>query len=301
MIVQPFGFLSSQEEAVPPGPARAYLSGSQLTDALYICSFNKLVEAYTGSCARFRRSSDDTEQDIGFDATGKLDESALSSFGGSDILYLTKWYSQVNATEIYNDYTASQATITTAGGTIRKLDGKVVCLYSDLAGSTGGAGGSLINYTYSDDIYYTGTSYESYSVFHVLSRPASIERYSMAMNGGTGGGPAFIFDYNARVEWYNGNSERHIVDNSDFSTGALSLLSATRGPGAGSLDLFYNGTEVQSNKNITNLGSDGSLRLFMANNNDGTNAYCAEFLLYKSNKTSDVASINSNITTYYGL
>ena len=298
MIVQPFGFLSSQEEAVPPGPARAYLSGSQLTDALYICSFNKLVEAYTGSCARFRRSSDDTEQDIGFDATGKLDESALSSFGGSDILYLTKWYSQVNATEIYNDYTASQATITTAGGTIRKLDGKVVCLYSALAGSTGG---TLINYTYSDGVYYTGTSYESYSVFHVLSRPSNTQKYNMAMNGGNGGGPAFIFDYNARVEWYNGNTERFTVDNADFSTGALSLLSVTRGPGAGSLDLFYNGTEVQSDKNIVSIGADGSLRLFMANNNDGTNAFCSEFLLYKANKTSDVAAINSNITTYYGL
>lgn len=301
MIVQPFGFLSAQGEVAPPGPARAYLSGTELDDALYICSFNKLVEAYTGSCARFRRSSDDTEQDIGFDATGKLDESALSAFGGSDILYLTKWYSQVNATEIYNDYTASQATITTAGGTIRKLDGKVVCEYSDLAGSTAGNEGDIINYTFSDPIYYSGTSYENFSVFHVMSAPYSNQRYSMALVGGLGGGPAFIFGYNALVEWYHGNTERFVVNNTTFSNGALSLLSATRGPGAASLDLFYNGTEVQSNKNISTLGSDGALRLFMANNNDGTDAFCSEFLLYKANKSSDVAAINSNITTYYGL
>jgi len=56
-------------------------------------SVNKLRAAYSGAAVRVRRSSDDSEQDIGF--TGDtLDTSALSSFVGANSAYVVTWYDQ---------------------------------------------------------------------------------------------------------------------------------------------------------------------------------------------------------------
>lgn len=54
----------------------------------------KLLNAYSGSCIRVVRSSDSTEQDIGFDGSGNLDTAALASFVGSNTGYVGKWYDQ---------------------------------------------------------------------------------------------------------------------------------------------------------------------------------------------------------------
>jgi hypothetical protein len=54
----------------------------------------KLRNAYSGSCIRVLRSSDNAEQDIGFDGSGNLDASALSSFIGANTGYVAKWYDQ---------------------------------------------------------------------------------------------------------------------------------------------------------------------------------------------------------------
>ncbi len=55
--------------------------------------FRKLRTGYAGPCLRVRRSSDNTEADIGFAGTG-LDVAALLAFCGSSSGYLTKWYDQ---------------------------------------------------------------------------------------------------------------------------------------------------------------------------------------------------------------
>jgi hypothetical protein len=59
-------------------------------------SVRKLRNAYSGNAIRVRRSSDNTEQDIGFSG-GNLNTSALLSFvgtGGTDNGFITTWYDQ---------------------------------------------------------------------------------------------------------------------------------------------------------------------------------------------------------------
>jgi hypothetical protein len=51
-------------------------------------SLRKLRTAYTGPAIRVRRSSDNTEADIGFTASGDLDQTALMAFVGSQNLLL---------------------------------------------------------------------------------------------------------------------------------------------------------------------------------------------------------------------
>jgi len=65
-------------------------------NATVACSVRKLRTAYSGSCIRVRRDSDNTEQDIGFDSNGVLDVNAIASFCLGANGYLTKWYNQAD-------------------------------------------------------------------------------------------------------------------------------------------------------------------------------------------------------------
>lgn len=56
-------------------------------------SLRLLRTAYSGSCIRVRRSSDNAEQDIGFSG-GVLDTSSLLSFVGVGSGFITTWYDQ---------------------------------------------------------------------------------------------------------------------------------------------------------------------------------------------------------------
>jgi hypothetical protein len=56
-------------------------------------SLRKLRLAYAGSAIRVRRSSDDTEQDIGF-ISGQLDTDALETFVGAGDGFVKTWYDQ---------------------------------------------------------------------------------------------------------------------------------------------------------------------------------------------------------------
>lgn len=63
-------------------------------DADAAFAFIKLRTDYTGDCIRVRRSSDDNELDIGFDANGVLDSTALSAFCGSSNGFIRTKYDQ---------------------------------------------------------------------------------------------------------------------------------------------------------------------------------------------------------------
>lgn len=66
-------------------------------------SFRKLFASYSGNAIRVRRSSDNSEQDVGFGSDGHLDYATLLSFCGAGSGYIKTWYDQgdggLNATQ----------------------------------------------------------------------------------------------------------------------------------------------------------------------------------------------------------
>lgn len=78
----------------------------------------RLLTSYTGSLIRVRRSSDNTEQDIGYAADGSLDTAALLSFTGAGNGFLTKIYAQTGSKNLVNGTAASQPRIVNAGSVI---------------------------------------------------------------------------------------------------------------------------------------------------------------------------------------
>jgi hypothetical protein len=80
-------------------------------------SLRKLRTAYTGSAIKVRRSSDNTEQDIGF-VGNELDTSSLLSFVGAGDGFVSKWYDQSGAGNDALQSTASNQPLIVSSGSV---------------------------------------------------------------------------------------------------------------------------------------------------------------------------------------
>lgn len=79
-------------------------------------SLRKLSANYIGSAIRVRRSSDNAEQDIGFDSIGNLNTAGLILFCGSSNGYVTTWYDQSgNGRDAIQVTSANQPQIVSSG------------------------------------------------------------------------------------------------------------------------------------------------------------------------------------------
>lgn len=111
-IVFPFQLMKKKATAGGGSLLLDLLSAS--ASAAY--STRKLRSAYNGYSMRVRRSSDNTEQDIGFDASGNLDTSALTTFVGAGNGYVKTWYDQSgNGRDATQTTTGSQPAIVASG------------------------------------------------------------------------------------------------------------------------------------------------------------------------------------------
>lgn len=84
-------------------------------------SLRKLRVGYTGNAIRVRRSSDNTEQDIGFTSAGLLDTSALLTFCGSGNGFVRTWYDQSgNGIDSTQTNLSSQPQIVSSGSVLTR-------------------------------------------------------------------------------------------------------------------------------------------------------------------------------------
>lgn len=73
----------------------------------------KIRTAYAGSAVRVRRSSDNAEQDIGFDGSGNFDDAAFTTFVGGGTGFIVTWYDQgTNGYNATQSNTALQSVVT---------------------------------------------------------------------------------------------------------------------------------------------------------------------------------------------
>jgi hypothetical protein len=93
-------------------------------------SLRKLRAAYSGSAIRVRRSSDNSEQDIGF-LGGNLDTSTLSTFCIGTNGFITTWYDQSGNSLNIIQTTASYQPIIVSSGNIILTNGKPSPKYGD--------------------------------------------------------------------------------------------------------------------------------------------------------------------------
>jgi hypothetical protein len=86
-------------------------------------TIRRLRTGYTGSLIRVRRSSDNTEQDIGYGGDNYLDQSALTTFVGANSGFITKIYDQSgNTRDLAQSTSGNQPRIINAG-TLSAING----------------------------------------------------------------------------------------------------------------------------------------------------------------------------------
>jgi len=119
----------------PGGPSFSFLLDTYSGAALAYSAARRLSSTYTGSLIRVRRSSDNTEQDIGYDGSNLLDESALTTFVGAGNGFVTTWYDQSGNGKNQTQSTAGNQPKIVSSGTIIKENSKP-CIQFDGASAT---------------------------------------------------------------------------------------------------------------------------------------------------------------------
>lgn len=114
--------------------------GGFTTNLWAVWSLRRQVSGYAGSAIRVRRSSDNTEQDIGFDATTHLlDTAALATFVGAGNGFVTKIYDQSGAgRDLVQATTTKQAMIVNSGTVLAmvRFDGSTSSMSTSASSGT---------------------------------------------------------------------------------------------------------------------------------------------------------------------
>lgn len=223
------------------------LSLTGATPSAVSYSLRQTSSSYSGPAIRVRRSSDNTEQDIGFTA-GVLDQSALLAFVGAGNGFVTVWYDQSgfgrNATQTTQ---ANQPRIVNAG-VIETQNGKPAIF---LNGTN-----SILRQT-------TLSVSNPYSINVVASRTASNGGYQRLINlSSTGDAYCFVGAYLTNYATFTGNGAawNDVAANTQNITigNTSNILTATATSGASGLSPFVNSV-AQNRKNGTTSTATGFL------------------------------------------
>ena len=86
-------------------------------------SLELLDKDYSGFCIKVRRSSDNAELDIGF-VNNVLDASSLTTFAGSDSVFVTIWYDQTGSGNNATQTQGSRQPMIVDAGTLIRIEGQ---------------------------------------------------------------------------------------------------------------------------------------------------------------------------------
>jgi hypothetical protein len=289
-------------------PTQLGLIGSQVVgdflldfypNAAVAYSLRKLRLLYTGNAIRVRRSSDNTEQDIGFSALGNLDTSSLTSFCGSGNGFVTTWYDQSGNARNATQTTASlQPQIVNNGSVI--VDNGKVCIdfnlditkkwqliSSNVQFSTSLSFATVFNTTYATNfmkIWSAGAD-ETTTGYAFVSQNLSSKIVSLAGNGYLNTSPPFI---SSNTQVFNDGTQY-------LAYGDLNSSSS---------NFFKNNTEISYDVRTMANTDNRNIPIYISGGTFGTQGIggkMQELIIYASNQSSNRNGINTNINSYYAI
>lgn len=264
----------------PSVPAFTGLLDTYSGAAVAYSAARRLATAYTGALIRVRRSSDNAEQDIGYNGSNVLDESALTSFVGANNGFVVTIYDQSG-----NSKNATQAT---AVNQPRIVNAGVIDLVNTKPAILGdGSNDTLINSALS----LTNPT----SIFTVVDKVGTSGAFGLWNVSGSAGSFNVLsggYDF-----YQNGPSF-----SASYSNNNQSLLVAKSATTGTNWELYGNNTTVtNSGQNIgTNIGNIVSL--FDRNGvSSRCNMYMQEYIVWNSDQMSNRSGIQTNINTFYSI
>ena len=233
-------------------------------------SLRLLDSTYTGSAIRVRRSSDNTEQDIGFNVFGELDTVSLLDFAGTGDAFVKVWYDQASTNDATQTDTAKQPQIVSSGAVI---------VLGNKPAITGVSSSSVLSIA-------TTINFSDFGLMHVYE-----EKSNNKMTWGL----------DSSKYYYHSGASHRINDMINFTSGLTDgdyvLDFANRNSGAVEVDL--NGASVST---ATNTGGYSFKHLFNAHSlGFGYTAPMQEFVLWTSEQSANRTGIETNINTFYSI
>ena len=289
-------------------------------------SLRKLRTAYTGSAIRVRRSSDNTAQDIGFDASGNINTTALLSFVGAGDGYVSIWYDQSGSNYNFEQSTGSYQPKIVINGSVVTALGEPAVRFSSL------------NNNYLE--IPSSTSYFNFLHNGTDSTVVSVARYFfttnpnntgiLISNGGAGSttvGTSLSFeDSSHRNNSFtvsisrgvggigDGNTHTAIGDVNDtalpYEKQNLHFININAGVAAiDRIKVQFDNDDVTKNNTKSNAPSTANAtnNMMMGVYVQGGVKYSAlegdvqELIIYNTNQDSNRVGIKNNINTYYSI
>ena len=259
------------------------------TGAKVAVSLRKLRNAYTGSAVRVRRSSDNAEQDIGFNGANEIDTAVLKTFIGANTGYVVKWYDQSgNANDASQSTTTQQGAIVISGA-VQRTNGKV-SVYFD-----------------GDDAYNTATvSLNTYlyisAIFKASNNFIIAEHSTNAYTNGDG----FFYFTDANAPWFFSRSSAFYYCSGSISWAGTNQVLTTLSNNSSGAAYYKNGV-VQNNgivtgSSLSNTSYTDNIYLWSrANTSLIISGYAQETIIWDKDMASDRAAVELNTNTFYSI
>jgi hypothetical protein len=261
-------------------------------DAAAAYSLRKLRTAYTGSAIRVRRSSDNTETDIGF-VSNQLDTAAITTFVGAGNGFVTTWYDQSGNVNNTIQTTSGNQPLIVLAGTLYTLNGKpsvywdnVSSQYLITANFASPISQPISTYTVSKveaininaSVIYDSSTTTGFALLHGGNSESAPLNLSLGINSGTSIG----------------------IESTVVATKLVSVLCNTTNTNA-----FVNGVQKVTNQNVgsNSLGgiTIGNLRPLGLYNVYSFYGWISELVFYPSLQTANNTAITNNINSYYSI
>jgi hypothetical protein len=258
-------------------------------------SVRKLKATYLGSCLRVRRSSDNTEQDIGF-VSDELDTASMKIFVGANSAYVTKWYNQASATS------GSDAVQTTSGQQPRIMNSGVI----DRVQNTNGDWMVSVLFDGTDDWMSFGdepaAAGADWSSFMVQKRTAAGEYGGVIACNSTGPATTFfsnIFSANNLEIARCGAAAHPFYKDASDATATYCLLSGFVISNVSSG--YKNGSSISFGGEVdAGFTAGGVFNQFgKLGSSIYSHAYISEAIIYLSDQSSNRTSIETNINNFF--
>jgi hypothetical protein len=249
-------------------------------------SLRKLRAGYGGNAIKVRRSSDNTEADIGFTALGNLDTTALTSFCSGTDGFVTTWYDQSGNGRNATQTTAANQPQIVSSGSVLTLTGI-------------GSARPILRFDGTNDSFNFSTiTAAQFTTFYPQKKNASAD-LSAWFSRTVGTVSPFSPIIFGNVGTYIGNATKTTYS-AGYNNNNYILIS-------GYINSSNDGF-IQINNSAITLGSTlgpSGTNEFTSINQRGGSGYSKcdvpEMIFYPSDNSSNLSNINTNINTYYGI
>lgn len=270
-------------------------------DVIVAYSVRKISKTYTGPCVRVRRSSDNTEQDIGFDENGLISENQLLGFLNGSDGFISVWYDQSGSSRNISQSTLIQQPRIATAGVIVKESGK-----------------PIINFDGSDDFLFNNSIGSLFAGTNVPKSFICVHKFNVVTAGviivsagAAAPSPliAFGLDFPVSTLFYNyGNRQDaggavvpSVRSTIVANTTSLRLVSAYQSGTSADIIVDNIITNGSVNTGVMNPTQFAVGCLYRSTATNFANVNIHELIIYSNDQFQNRSLIENNINSYYKL